>query len=158
MEFCWVTINVKDMEQSLAFYRDVVGLRVDRRMKPMPGTEIAFLGNGGTEVELIRNEKNSDCQYGKDISLGFVVDSVEKAMEEMKAKGVTIHSGEVLLCARSERAASAVRGAALRSGGTGAGLPQCTAAQPKYRQGNFQRLTLPEASPFIRARISSFVE
>jgi lactoylglutathione lyase len=93
MEFCWVTINVKDMEQSLAFYRDVVGLRVDRKMKPMPGTEIAFLGNGGTEVELIRNEKNSDCQYGKDISLGFVVDSVERAMVEMKEKGVTIHSG-----------------------------------------------------------------
>jgi len=93
MEFCWVTINVKSMEQSIEFYQNVVGLRINRRMEPMSGTEIVFMGNGGTEVELIRNEKNNECSYGKDISLGFAVESVEKTIEYLKKKGINIHSG-----------------------------------------------------------------
>ena len=32
MKFCWATINVKNMEESLNFYR-IVGLTVDRRFK-----------------------------------------------------------------------------------------------------------------------------
>jgi lactoylglutathione lyase len=93
MDFCWVTVNVRSMEDSLEFYQNIVGLKLKRKMNPMPGTEIAFLGNGGTEVELIRNEKNNDCDYGKDISLGFVVESLGKTMEEFKGKGIIIHSG-----------------------------------------------------------------
>ena len=93
MEFCWVTINVRNMEQSLEFYQDFVGLKLNRRMNPMPETEIVFLGNGGTEVELIRNVKNNDCSYGKDISIGFTVSSLETSIEELKKKGISIHSG-----------------------------------------------------------------
>jgi len=93
MDFCWVTINVRDMEKSLAFYRDALGLELHRRMKPVPGTEIAFLGSGATEVELIRNEKNDDCAYGKDISLGFKVTSLEEAIALLASKGTPLHSG-----------------------------------------------------------------
>ena len=93
MQFCWVTINVKDMDASLAFYRDIVGLPVKRRMNPTPDTDIVFLGNGETEVELIKNGKNTNPQYGGDISLGFTVDSVEKKIEFLKSRNVSIHSG-----------------------------------------------------------------
>ncbi len=93
MSFCWVTINVRDMEQSVSFYRDIIGLSVNRSMKPMPGTEIIFLGSGGTEVELICNEKNSDPTYGNDISLGFTVDSLEKTIGFLKDKNIPIHEG-----------------------------------------------------------------
>ena len=93
MKFCWVTINVKNMEESIKFYQDIVGLKINRRMNPMPGTEISFLGDGSTEVELIRNEKNNDCSYGKDISLGFIVESLEETIEDLKKKGISIQSG-----------------------------------------------------------------
>jgi lactoylglutathione lyase len=93
MQFCWVTVNVKDMETSLAFFRDIVGLPVKRRMNPMPGTEIVFLGNGDAEVELIKNDKNDNPQFGKDISLGFTVDSVEKKIEFLKSKNIKVHAG-----------------------------------------------------------------
>lgn len=91
MKFCWVTLNVKDMEKSLEFYQHVVGLSVHRTMDPMPGTTIAFLGfaEGDTEVELIRNEKNNAPEYGKDISLGFEVESVDRQVELLKTQGVT---------------------------------------------------------------------
>ena len=84
MKMCWVTINVKDLEQSLQFYTETVGLTVDRRINPMPGTEIVFLKAGETEVELIKNDKNPSPQFSKDISLGFVVDSVDERKSELE--------------------------------------------------------------------------
>lgn len=93
MRFCWVTLNVRNMEESLAFYRDVLGLAVRRRMNPMPGTEIAFLGVGETEVELIHNAKNPEPSHGRDISIGFEVPSLDEVIEGLRAKGVTRISG-----------------------------------------------------------------
>ena len=89
MKFCWVTINVKDLEESLSFYTDIVGLTVNRRMTPMPGTEIAFLGSGETEVELIRNEQNANPSHGRDVSLGFEVASLDERIRMLKEKGVS---------------------------------------------------------------------
>lgn len=57
------------------------------------GTEIVFLGEGETRVELIRNEKNNSPEYGKDISLGFVADSIDKEIGRLKAAGVTAIPG-----------------------------------------------------------------
>lgn len=93
MKFCWTTINVKDMDRSLQFYRDLVGLSVNRRMKPNPDMEIVFLGSGETQVELICNVKNEAVNFGKDISLGFVVESMERLTEDLKTKGIPLHSG-----------------------------------------------------------------
>lgn len=88
--FCWVTINVKDMGNSLTFYQEIVGLKINRRFKPQSTTEIAFLGSEGTntEVELIKNDMNTNPQYGKDISMGFSVKSLEKTIAGLKSKKV----------------------------------------------------------------------
>jgi lactoylglutathione lyase len=50
MKFCWSTLKVKDMEASLHFYRDVLGLKLERRFQAEGGTEIAFLGGGETKI------------------------------------------------------------------------------------------------------------
>ena len=65
MKFCWATIMVKDMEESLKFYQEIVGLKVDRRFEAGPGVEIVFLGNGETKVELICDEKIKMSVLGK---------------------------------------------------------------------------------------------
>lgn len=93
MKFCWVTINVKDMEKSLQFYQEVIGLNINRRIKPNPDMEIIFLGSGETQIELIYNKEANDITIGKDISLGFVVDSIEQIVEILKKKNIPIHSG-----------------------------------------------------------------
>ena len=36
MKFCWVTITVKNMEESLRFYQEIVGLTIDRRFQAGP--------------------------------------------------------------------------------------------------------------------------
>jgi len=81
------------MEESLKFYQEIVGLKLDRRFKAGPGVEIAFLGDGETKVELICDEAKKNVDLGKDISLGFEVNSVDDKMAFVKEKGIAIHSG-----------------------------------------------------------------
>ena len=95
MKFCWVTITVKNMEESLRFYQEIVGLTIDRRFQAGPGVEITFLGNGETKVELICNEEIKDINIGQNISLGFEVDSVDDMMAFVKERGIAIHSGPI---------------------------------------------------------------
>ena len=55
--------------------------------------EIAFLGEGETLVELIQNDNLENIELGKDISIGFGVESLDKTMEFVRDKGIEIHSG-----------------------------------------------------------------
>lgn len=93
MKFCWTTIMVNNMEESLEFYQEIVGLKIDRRFPAGPGSEIVFLGDGETKVELISNEANKNVSIGKDISLGFEVKSVDEKIEFVKSKGITVNGG-----------------------------------------------------------------
>lgn len=93
MNFCWSTLTVINMEESLKFYEEVVGLTLNKRHKAGPGMEIAFLGSGDTKVELISNEAVKEVNMGKDISLGFETESVDKMMDLLKEKGINIESG-----------------------------------------------------------------
>lgn len=93
MKFCWTTLKVKNMDESLNFYQEVVGLEVDKRFNAGPGTEITFLGDGETKVELICEENSKDVSIGQDISLGFEVESVDEMIKFVKEKGIPVHSG-----------------------------------------------------------------
>ena len=95
MSFCWVTINVKDLEKSIQFYKDFAGLEIKREMSPVPGIEIIFLGSDetGVEVELISNEKNKPPSHGNDISLGFNVESLDKTIEMLRNSGISTIEG-----------------------------------------------------------------
>lgn len=93
MKFCWCTIAVKNMEESLRFYQEIVGLTLDRRFGAGPGRGIAFLGNGETKIELIWDEAVKEIRHSLDISLGFEVESADDKMAELKNQGIKIHSG-----------------------------------------------------------------
>ncbi|EKQ58068.1 MULTISPECIES: VOC family protein [unclassified Clostridium] len=93
MKFCWTTIKVKNLDESLKFYADVVGLNMINRFNAGPGREIAFLGDGETKVELICDDGVEEVYYGEHISLGFEVKNVEEMMNFVKEKGIYIHSG-----------------------------------------------------------------
>ena len=93
MKFTWSTLMVRDLEESVRFYEEVIGLKVSSRFPAGPGIEIAFLGEGETKLELICNKDKKDIHVGPDISWGFTVDSVEEMMDFVKEKGIAIHSG-----------------------------------------------------------------
>jgi Lactoylglutathione lyase and related lyases len=90
MKFRHVTISVKDLEESLKFYRDLLNLPVNRRFSSGADSEIAFLGIGETEVELIYNGSKKDIAIGQDISIGFEVPSIEDMMTFLQQNGYSI--------------------------------------------------------------------
>lgn len=94
MNFCWITINVKNMEESLHFYHEIIGLKIAERFKSVGETEIAMLGElEGPKVELICNKGHLvQCT---DLSIGFEVDSLEKAMELMRENNIPILRGPI---------------------------------------------------------------
>lgn len=94
MKFCWCTIMVDNLEESVKFYQDVVGLPFCRRLDPSPGVEIAFMcDDGETQIELIHNEANKEGCIGQGIFLAFEIDSVSEKMEELARLGIAIDSG-----------------------------------------------------------------
>jgi lactoylglutathione lyase len=93
MKFCWTTLSVNNMEESLKFYHEIIGLSVDKRFNAGPEVEIAFLGDGETKLELMCNKTSKDINIGQDISLGFEVKSVDEMLVYLKGKGMGIHSG-----------------------------------------------------------------
>ena len=93
MKFCWSTLHVRNMEESLKFYKEIVGLEIDSRFAAGPGVEIVFLGDGETKIELISGDVSGDTAIGKDISWGFKVDSLDEKLDFIKEKGIDIFEG-----------------------------------------------------------------
>jgi lactoylglutathione lyase len=93
MKLSHITITVKDLDESLKFYEEIVGLSIDKRFKSGPDSEIVFLGDSETKVELISNTANTNVNIGKDISLGFEVDSLDEMIEFVNLKGIEISGG-----------------------------------------------------------------
>lgn len=93
MKFSWATIRVRDLEESLEFYEDIVGLEVEKRMEMGEGQTILFLGKGETKLEIVYEQGYKDIDMGTSISLGFEVDSVREKIDYLNKKGLEIHSG-----------------------------------------------------------------
>lgn len=97
MNFLWFTFQVSNIEKSIRFYKDVVGLEVQRHIEPSPTMEIVFLGDENcTKVELIYNmESKAKLEYPETMSIGFAVDDIKEKMAEVSHKGYAVHSGPI---------------------------------------------------------------
>ncbi len=90
MNFCWTTLNVKNLNESVKFYEEIIGLEVVRRFETDHG-EIAFLGKGETQVELIETNKEL-IQVGEDISWAFQTSNLDDTIKLLEEKGVKLLS------------------------------------------------------------------
>lgn len=98
MKFLWTSIYVNNLEESIAFYTDLLDIKVLRRFIAESGKEIAFLGNGVTDetlVELLADTYNREVKHSNYISIGFAVDSVDQMLEVIKSKDIPVNSGPV---------------------------------------------------------------
>ncbi|MGE4583899.1 MAG: VOC family protein [Sphaerochaeta sp.] len=91
MQFLWSTLTVRNMEESLAFYQEVVGLKLMNRMKNGVDTELAFLGDGETQVELLYHPtKETADPIGKGISLGFATNNLDQMLSFVQERGLGV--------------------------------------------------------------------
>lgn len=90
----WITLRVHDLETSLHFYNQVLGLPIERRFESR-GKQIAMLTmDGQAKLELIQGSEQvvqPDCG----ISLGFEVESLDEAMIYLETQGIPIARGPI---------------------------------------------------------------
>jgi catechol 2,3-dioxygenase-like lactoylglutathione lyase family enzyme len=81
-----VTLIVSNVERAVRFYTETLGLKVKARY----GDQFAQVEAPGTIIALHPSIENGP-QPGKSesISIGFAVDKLESAMNDLKNKGVT---------------------------------------------------------------------
>ena len=94
-----VGIMVKDLQKSIAFYRDVIGLEARGTLvHTNPAITLAFLGFAGskeTEIELIHGYNDNLPEEGKTHHVAFAVDELEQEIERLKGLGVTFVQDEI---------------------------------------------------------------
>jgi lactoylglutathione lyase len=97
MEFAMVhnNINVRDLEKSIKFYEDNLGLKVVRRIEPAEGDfRIAFLENENSSHQLeltwLRDKTGSYNLGDNEIHLAFRADDIKAAYDFHKKQGVVI--------------------------------------------------------------------
>lgn len=96
MNFCWVTLHVGDLEKSLGFYRDFLGLEVFSRFSGGGKVEIAMMGKkDAPKVELLCDGGARDRERGAGVSLGFEVGSLERAVEDARRRGIPVGAGPI---------------------------------------------------------------
>jgi catechol 2,3-dioxygenase-like lactoylglutathione lyase family enzyme len=109
-------VIVSDMERSLGFYRDILGMKEEMNLKfdadpvmmDLPGTKpkqhLVMLSAGNAVVELIhyvepkgKAAQVRPCDF-PNMHVCFLVDDIKKAYDEAKAKGVnTFHRAPDLI-------------------------------------------------------------
>ncbi len=95
MNFCWVTLPVKDLEASLAFYNGILGLQIYSKHSGN-GIEMAMLGEENQpKIELIYMSDKQDKTFHSDISVGIAVESLDSAIQHLKTNQIPIASGPV---------------------------------------------------------------
>jgi lactoylglutathione lyase len=96
MKYKFVTVTVKDMEESAKFYKNVLNLKEARRFTPQPGVEIMFLKDDeGSAVELIAHEGDEAVLGRVPVSIGFEVESLDATMTMLKEKNISISRGPI---------------------------------------------------------------
>ncbi|MCR3761328.1 VOC family protein [Clostridium felsineum] len=96
MNFCWITLTVKNMEESLKFYHDIIGLKIAERFNVGSDREIVMLGNAdGTKIELVCNKTESISAKAEGLSIGFQVKSLDYAMKLLKDNNIPIKRGPI---------------------------------------------------------------
>ncbi|MBN2851399.1 MAG: VOC family protein [Clostridia bacterium] len=93
MNFTWTTLQVSDMEVSLHFYQEIIGLPLKRRFSPDGVMNLAFLGNEGeSEIELICEPSNKKVTT-QGISIGFMSkQTIEETIKILENHGYQVVS------------------------------------------------------------------
>lgn len=101
MQLLHTSITVKDMDESISFYTNVMGMKLgSRREIKETNAEIAFLGIEGTDhkIELTWWKDKKDYAEGDQLDhLAFGVENLARSIEQMKSRGVEIAKEPYLL-------------------------------------------------------------
>ena len=88
--------RVTDLEKTVAFYRDVLGLKEVRRQTSGRGSQLVFFKapQSEEEIEICKFDQSGPVVVGPDLThLAFEVDDLEKFAQATAAKGYPLSDG-----------------------------------------------------------------
>jgi len=88
--------RVHDLEKTVSFYKDVLGLKEVRRHTSGRGSQLVFLKapHSDGEIEICKFDESGPIVVGPDLThLAFEVDDLEKFAKEAKEKGYPLSDG-----------------------------------------------------------------
>lgn len=96
MKYLHAMVRVRDLDASLRFFRDALGLRENRRRDYPEGRfTLVYLGapeNPDSEIELTFNYDDEDYGSARNFGhLAFEVDDIYAACDRLQAAGVTVN-------------------------------------------------------------------
>mgnify|MGYP002777646280 CR=1 FL=1 len=89
-------MRVNDLERTVKFYQDALGLTVSRRHTSPRGAQLAFLAtpNSDEEIEICQLPNSPSVQVQPDLMhLAFEVDDLKAFAAQLKAKGIALSDG-----------------------------------------------------------------
>ncbi|MGH7259794.1 MAG: VOC family protein [Nitrospiraceae bacterium] len=89
-------MRVSDMDQTITFYTDVLGLEVMERKTSPRGSHLAFLKVPNSEelIELCSFPPSGPVKVQEDlVHLAFEVENIDKTIESLNTKGIKITDG-----------------------------------------------------------------
>ena len=88
--------RVHDLEKTVSFYKDVLGLEEIRRQTSGRGSQLVFLKapRSEEEIEICKFDESGPVVVGPDLThLAFEVDDLDKFAKEASAKGYPLSDG-----------------------------------------------------------------
>ncbi len=88
--------RVQDLEKTVSFYKDVLGLEETRRHTSGRGSQLVFFKAPGSEeeIELCKFDESGPVVVGHDLThLAFEVDDIEEFAKHSAAKGYPLSDG-----------------------------------------------------------------
>lgn len=89
-------MRVDDLERTLAFYRDALGLDIVERHESPRGSKLAFLKAAGSDelIEICSYPASGPVEVQPDlVHLAFEVDDLDAAIRDLAQKGIPITDG-----------------------------------------------------------------
>ena len=90
--------RVSDMDKSICFYRDILGMKVVEQKNSPRGSKLVFLKfpDMDCELELCSFPDSGNVHVPEDlVHLAFEVDDLERCIERLKVAGVLITEGPI---------------------------------------------------------------
>ena len=88
--------RVSDLEKTISFYKDVLGLEEVRRQTSGRGSQLVFLKapDSDVEIEICKFDESGPVVVGPDLThLAFEVDNLDEFAKEAAAKGYPLSDG-----------------------------------------------------------------
>ena len=89
-------MRVNDLERTVAFYENILGLTVSQRTTSPRGAKLAFIRtpNSNEEIEICQLPNSPSVQVQPDlVHLAFEVNDMEAVIKELERKGCKLSDG-----------------------------------------------------------------